>query len=63
MVILPEFWRDDMGGILWLELLQPFTTVKDLYLCKELELRLVRALLALTGERAPDNACAREYFV
>ena len=46
-----EHWRDDMEGIQWLELLQPLTTVKDLYLCEELALRIARAL---SEERATE---------
>jgi hypothetical protein len=36
----------------WLELLQMFSAVKDLYLCDKLVLSLGRALRGLTGERA-----------
>ena len=43
-----------MEGIQWLELLQPFTAVKYLYLCEELALRIALALRALTGERATE---------
>jgi len=39
-----------MEDIQWLELLQPFVAVKDLYLCKELALRLPRAMQKLTDE-------------
>ena len=38
----------------WLELLRPFTTVKDLYLCEELALSVARVLRGLTGERATE---------
>ena len=50
----PEHWHDDMENIQWLELLQSFTAVKDLYLCKNLALRLPRALQELTGESSRE---------
>jgi len=59
--ILPRYtgfsvgqWHDDMEDTQWLELLQPFTAVKDLYLCEGLALRVVQALQDLTGERATE---------
>jgi len=48
--IVGEHWDNDMEDIQWLELLQPFVAVKDLYLCKELALRLPRAMQKLTDE-------------
>jgi hypothetical protein len=50
----PENWHDDMETIQWLELLLPFTAIRDLYLCKNLVLRLPQALQELTKE------CPRE---
>jgi len=46
----PPHWYDDMEDIQWLELLQPFTLVKDLYLSKTLGLRVLHALDELTRE-------------
>ncbi len=37
-------WQDDVENAQWLELLHPFTAVKDLYLSKELVLRVALAL-------------------
>ena len=48
----PEHWHDDMDDTQWVELLQPFTVVKDLYLCEELAQRVTHALHELTGEAA-----------
>ena len=50
----PEHWHDDMENMQWLELLQPFIAVKDLYLFGVLALPVARALQELTGERATD---------
>jgi hypothetical protein len=47
-------WHDDMEDTQWLEFLQPFTAVKDLYLCEGLALRVVHALQDLTGEGATE---------
>ena len=47
-------WYDDMEETQWLELLQPFTAVKDLYLCEELALRVVQALHEPIGEVATE---------
>ena len=46
----PPRWYDDMENIQWLELLQPFTLVKDLYLSKTLGPRVLHALDELTRE-------------
>jgi hypothetical protein len=40
----PPAWQDDMENSQWLELLQPFTAVKDLYLSKQVELRVAPIL-------------------
>jgi hypothetical protein len=37
-------WQYDMDGIEWLELLRPFTAVKDLFISEELALRVAPAL-------------------
>jgi hypothetical protein len=46
-------WQD-IENTLWLELLQPFTTVKNLYLSKEFALRIVPALQELIGGRTTE---------
>lgn len=38
----------------WLELLQPFVAVKDLYLTKEFTLHIAHALQELVGERVME---------
>ncbi|KAH9968121.1 hypothetical protein BC827DRAFT_1170377 [Russula dissimulans] len=48
----PPHWQDDIEDIQWLELLQPFTGVKKLYLSEEFALRIALILQELTGERA-----------
>ena len=50
----PEDWNDDMENIQWVELLQPFTAVKDLFLDEDLALRLPRALQELTDELSTE---------
>ena len=44
-------WEDDIDRALWLELLRPFTTVKDLFLSENIALRVVPALQELVGGR------------
>ncbi|KAI9512635.1 hypothetical protein F5148DRAFT_792284 [Russula earlei] len=46
----PLHWPDDMDNIPWLDLLRPFTTMKNLHLYKELTPRVVSALQELSGE-------------
>jgi hypothetical protein len=50
----PPDWQDDIENIQWLELFQPFTTVKDLHLSEEVASRVAPALQELTGERVAD---------
>jgi hypothetical protein len=50
----PGHWHDDMENTQWVELLQPFTTVKDLYLSEKVALPIARALQELAGERATE---------
>ena len=45
-------WQDDIENIQWLELLQPFTTVKALYLSRDIAARIAPALGELVGARA-----------
>ncbi|KAI9458972.1 hypothetical protein F5148DRAFT_1287275 [Russula earlei] len=47
-------WKDDMESTQWLELLDPFATVKDLYLSKGVALRLEHALQELDWERVAE---------
>jgi hypothetical protein len=47
-------WQDDIEDSLWLELFDPFTAVKDLYLSREFAPRIAPALQKLTGERATE---------
>ncbi len=51
----PVHWHDDMENMQWLELLQPFTAVKHLYLCEDIALRLPRALQELTEEHSMEE--------
>ncbi len=43
-----------MDNTRWLRLFQPFTAVKDLYLCEEPALYVVRALQELTVQRSTE---------
>ena len=45
---------DDMESTQWVELFQPFTTVKNLYLSEEVTLRVAPALKELTGESVSE---------
>ena len=47
---LPE-WQDNVENTLWTELLHPFTSVKNLYLCEEFAGRIVPALQELAEDR------------
>ena len=47
-------WQDDMENDQWLELLQPFTAVKDLYLSKQVALRVAPFLQEISGETTPE---------
>jgi hypothetical protein len=47
-------WQDDMENDQWLELVQPFTAVKDLHLSKDVAQRVALALQELTGERVAE---------
>jgi hypothetical protein len=51
-------WRlhrqDNTENDLWLELLHPFTTVKNLYLTEKIAPRIVHVLQELDGERATE---------
>ena len=45
-------WQDNIESSQWLELLLPFTAVKDLYISREFSWRIAPALQELVGERA-----------
>ena len=47
-------WQDDIEDSQWLELLHPFTAVKDLYLSQECTTRIGPALQELAGEVLPS---------
>jgi hypothetical protein len=47
-------WEDDIEGSQWLELLHPFTAVKNLYISLEFAPRVAATLKGLVGERAPE---------
>jgi hypothetical protein len=47
-------WQDNIENRQWLELLHPFSTVKDLYLSKEFAPRIVPALQELVGNRTAE---------
>ena|ERR1700730_7690745 len=48
------YWPDDMENAQWLELLHPFTAVKNLRLGNELVQRAAPALRELTGEMVTE---------
>ena len=47
-------WQDNIENSLWLELLQSFTAVKNLYLSREFAPRIVPSLQELVGERTTE---------
>jgi len=47
-------WQDDIENSQWLELLHPFTAVKDLYLSKKFAPRIARSLQELVGGRTSE---------
>jgi hypothetical protein len=47
-------WQDDIENTQWLELLQPFVTVKNLYLSNKVASYVSPALQGLAGERATE---------
>jgi hypothetical protein len=48
---LPPYWEDDIEHTQWLEVLHPFTSVKNLYLSRNLTPSIAPALQELVGER------------
>jgi hypothetical protein len=47
-------WQDDTETAQWLDLLHPFTAVKNLYLSKEFTRHVAPALQELVGERVVE---------
>ena len=47
-------WQDNIENELWLELLQPFTAVKNLYLCEKFTSHIMPALQELVGGRTTE---------
>jgi hypothetical protein len=56
---LPD-WQDNVENTLWTELLHPFTSVKNLYLCEEFAGRIVPALQELVEDRRVEVLPALE---
>ena len=57
---LPLQWQDDVVNRHWLEILGPFTAVKELYVCKGLAQRIAFTLQELVGRRVIDVLPALE---
>ena len=49
-----QHWQGNVENALWLQLLHPFTSVKNLYLSEEIAQRIVPALQELVGDRATE---------
>jgi F-box-like len=49
-----QHWQGNVDNALWLRLLQPFTSVKNLYLSGEIAERIIPALQELVGDRATE---------
>ena len=54
MALYPPHWQDAAENTLWLELLHPFTSVKNLYLSEEFAPHIVPALQELIGGRTTE---------
>ena len=52
--LLRPIWQDNIENTLWLELFQPFTAVKNLYVSKVFAPRIVPSLQELVGERTTE---------
>ena len=50
----PPRFQDDVGNLLWQELLHPFATVKNLYLCEKIVLHIAPALQEFVGGRTTE---------
>jgi hypothetical protein len=53
-------WQDDIENLEWLELLRPFTAVKNLYLAEEYAPHIIPALQEVVGERVTEVLPALE---
>ena len=49
-----QHWQGNVENVLWLQLLHPFASVKDLYLSEEVARLIVPALQELDGGRATE---------
>ena len=58
--LLELHWQDDIENAQWLELLHPFTGVRDLYISQELVSHIAPALQELVGERVAEVLPALE---
>ena len=47
-------WQDDVENTLWLELLHPFTAVKNLHLCEKFVTRIAHTLQEHVGARTTE---------
>ena len=50
----PPYWTDGIETTEWLDLLRPFTAVKNLYLSKQISARIAPALRDLAGARTTE---------
>ena len=50
----PQDWQDDIEDTQWLEILQPFTTIKNLDLSKEVARRVAPVLKELAREQVTE---------
>jgi hypothetical protein len=50
----PPVWQDNIENTLWLELLWPFTGVKNLYLCEKFASLIIPALQGVTGSTTTE---------
>ena len=55
-------WQDSVDNALWLELLHPFTGVKNLYLSEEFARRIVPALKELVEGRMTEVLPTKGYY-
>ncbi len=56
-------WQDDIEDSQWLELLRPFTAVKNLYLSKEFAPRIAPSLQELVGGRTEVIPALQRIFL
>ena len=54
VLLPPSDWKDDIVNSEWLDLLLPFTAVKNLYLSKNIATHIAPALKELTGGRTTE---------